>query len=262
MEPDPAPARRPRLGRVARSYKTEAVVLRSFRLGEADRVLHLYTLDRGRVGAVAKGVRKTKSRFGARLEPFSHVELLLHQGSGELHTVTGASLVDPHRPAREDRYRLSVGLVGAEAMLRLFVEQEENERAFEAVTRFLDAVDAIPAGLRGRASLDPLALAFQLKLLWLSGYLPHLEACVECGATEELVGYLASAGGAVCVACARAEAVELAPEGFRGVRALLMSPLARARELALGDRAARDALAVIVTSYEFHGGFRLRTLSE
>ncbi len=63
-----------------RSYKTEAVVLRSLRLGEADRVLHLYTLDRGRVGAVAKGVRRTKSRFGARLEPLSHVELMLHQG--------------------------------------------------------------------------------------------------------------------------------------------------------------------------------------
>src|SRR5919204_5010704 len=141
-----------------RAYKTEAVVLRSFRFGEADRVLHLYTRARGRVGAVAKGVRKTKSRFGARLEPFSHVELLLHQGSGELHTVTGASLVDPHRPTREDRYRLSVGLVGAEAMLRLFVEQEENERAFEAVTRVLAATDAIPGGLRGRASLDSLAL--------------------------------------------------------------------------------------------------------
>ena len=97
---------------MARSYKTEAVVLRSFRFGEADRVLHLYTLERGRVGAVAKGVRKTKSRFGARLEPFSHAELLLHQGSGELHTVTGASLVDPHRPTREDSYRLSVGSVG------------------------------------------------------------------------------------------------------------------------------------------------------
>ena len=81
--------RRPRLGPVARSYKTEAVVLRSFRFGEADRILHVYTADRGRVGAVAKGVRKTKSRFGARLEPLSHVELMLHQGSGELHTVTG-----------------------------------------------------------------------------------------------------------------------------------------------------------------------------
>jgi len=246
---------------VGRTYKTEAVVLRSFRFGEADRVLHLYTLDRGRVGAVAKGVRKTMSRFGARLEPFSHVELLLHQGSGELHTVTGASLVDAHRPAREDPYRLSVGLIGAEAMLRLFVEEERNERAFEALTRFLTVLDGIPAGLRGRASLDPLALAFQLKLLWLSGYVPHLQSCVECGATDELVGYLPRAGGVVCSACARTETVALSPEGIRGVGALLWSPLADAHALGLGERAARDTLAVVVASYEFHGGFRLRTLS-
>src|SRR6476619_4455893 len=74
--------------RMARgSYKTEAVVLRSIRFGEADRVLHLYTLERGRIGAVAKGIRRTKSRFGGRLEPLSHVELMLHQGSGELGTV-------------------------------------------------------------------------------------------------------------------------------------------------------------------------------
>jgi DNA repair protein RecO (recombination protein O) len=246
---------------VGRTYKTEAVVLRSFRFGEADRVLHLYTHDRGRVGAVAKGVRKTKSRFGARLEPLSHVELLLHQGSGELHTVTGASLVDPHRPAREDPYRLSVGLVGAEAMLRLFVEEERNERAFEALTRFLATVDAIPVGTSGRAALDPLALAFQLKLLWLSGYVPHLESCVECESAEALVGYLPRAGGAVCEACAPAETVVLSPEGFRGIHALLWSPLARAYALGLGERAVRDALAVVVASYEFHGGFRLRTLS-
>jgi DNA repair protein RecO (recombination protein O) len=246
---------------VARSYKTEAVVLRSFRFGEADRVLHLYTLDRGRIGAVAKGVRKTKSRFGARLEPLSHVELLLHQGSGELQTVTGAALVDPHRAAREDPYRLSVGLVGAEAMLRLFVEQERNERAFEALTRFLSVLDGTPAGLRGRAGLDPLGLAFQLKLLWLSGYLPHLEACVECGAGEELVGYLPRAGGAVCAGCAPPETVDLSPEGFRAVHALVTSPLADAHGLGLGERAVRDALAVVVASYEFHGGFRLRTLT-
>src|SRR5437899_9021997 len=127
-----------------RAYKTEAVVLRSLRLGEADRVLHLYTLDRGRVGAVAKGIRKTKSRFGARLEPLSHAELLLHQGSGELQTVTGVELIRSHRSAREDSYRLGVGLVGAEAMLRLFTEQERNPRAFEALTRFLDLLDDGP----------------------------------------------------------------------------------------------------------------------
>lgn len=246
---------------MARSYKTEAIVLRSFRFGEADRVLHVYTLDRGRVGAVAKGVRKTKSRFGARLEPLSHVELLLHQGSGELHTVTGASLLDPHRPAREDAYRLSVGLIGAEAMLRLFVEQERNERAFEALSRFLVVLDSVPEGLRGNAALDALALSFQLKLLWLSGYHPQLESCVECGVTEGLIGFLPSAGGAVCALCAPSETVELTPEGFRGVRALVSSPLADAHGLGLGERAVRDALAIVVTSYEFHGGFRLRTLS-
>src|SRR5437773_6863802 len=95
-----------------RAYKTEAVVLRSFRFGEADRVLHLYTLDRGRIGAVAKGIRRTRSRYGARLEPLSHVELLLHQGSGELQTVTGVDLIAPHSAIREEPYRLGVGLIG------------------------------------------------------------------------------------------------------------------------------------------------------
>src|SRR5213078_3583084 len=97
-----------------RSYKTEAVVLRSIRFGEADRVLHIYTQDRGRIGAVAKGIRKTKSRFGGRLEPLSHVALQLHQGSGELQTVTGVDLVRSHSGVREQPYRLSVGLIGAE----------------------------------------------------------------------------------------------------------------------------------------------------
>jgi DNA repair protein RecO (recombination protein O) len=246
---------------VGRVRKTEAVVLRSFRYSEADRVLHLYTADRGRIGAIAKGVRKTKSRFGARLEPFSHVELMLHEGSGELHTVTGVSLVDAHRPTREDPYRLSVGLVGAEAMLRLFVEEERNERAFEALARFLAAVDAIPPGSRGQAALDPTALAFQLKLLWLSGYVPHLESCVECGGVEGLVGYLARAGGAVCSPCSPDETVFLSAVGLRGMHGLIWSPLSEAHGLGLSERALRDALAVVVASYEFHGGFRLRTLA-
>src|SRR6185437_1767472 len=81
---------------VGRSYKTEAVVLRSIRYAEADRILHLYTAERGRIGAIAKGIRKTTSRVGGRLEPLGHVELLLHQGGGELQTVTGVELIRPH----------------------------------------------------------------------------------------------------------------------------------------------------------------------
>jgi DNA repair protein RecO (recombination protein O) len=242
-----------------RTYKTEAVVLRSMRFGEADRVLHLYTLDRGRIGAVAKGIRRTKSRFGGRLEPLSHVELMLHEGSGELQTITGVQLIRPHSAAREGHYRLSVGFVGLEAMLRLFPEQEANERAFQALTRFLDLLDELEQ-VDARPALDPLVLAFQLKLLWLAGYLPHLTSCAECGAESGLAGYSPRAGGAVCGNC-RGDAIPLSAGGLRGIEALLGAPLADSRAVALSGRAARDALAVIASSYEFHGGFRLRTLS-
>jgi DNA repair protein RecO (recombination protein O) len=241
-----------------RTYRTEAVVLRSLRLGEADCVLHLYTLARGRVGAVAKGVRRTKSRFGGRLEPFSHVELALHQGSGELQTVTGADLVRSHRRAREDGYLLHVGLIGLEAMLRLFSEQEANPRAFDALTRFLDVLDTAMPDPSPRPALDPLALSFQLKLLWLSGYLPHLGSCAECGAEGPLAGYSPSAGGAVCQACGSGS-LGLSPAGLAGMDALLRRPLAEAAAAGLTERAARDCLAVISASYEYHGGFRLRT---
>lgn len=234
-------------------------MLRSMRFSEADRILHLYTESRGRIGAIAKGVRKTKSRFGARLEPLSHVELMLHEGAGELQTITGVELLRTHRASREDSYRLNVGLIGAEAMLRLFGEPEANERAFGALARFLDLLDESPVR-ESRAAVDPLALSFQLKLLWLAGYLPHLTSCVECGSDSELVAFSARAGGAVCGVHA-AGALRLSPEGIAGIERLLSTPLADADAAQLSDRARRDALAVITSSYEEHGGFRLRTLS-
>jgi DNA repair protein RecO (recombination protein O) len=244
---------------VARPVTTEAVVLRSFPFGEADRVLHLYSAGSGRIGAVAKGVRRTKSRFGGRLEPFSHVELVLHRGRGELHTVTGASLVRSHDRIRADGRRLQVGLIGLEAMLRLFTEEEHNERAFLALTRFLDALDEAPLA-DGRPELDPVVLSFQLKLLWISGFLPHLASCVECGAVDRLTGYLPAAGGAVCVSC-DSGGLRLSSGGLSGIAALLGSPIADAPDAGLDDAARRDALAVVTTSCEQHGGFRLRTVA-
>ena len=244
---------------MARTYKTDAVVLRSMRFSEADRILHLYTAERGRIGAIAKGIRKTKSRFGARLEPLSHVELMLHEGTGELQTITGVELLRSHHAAREQPYRLNVGLIGAEAMLRLFGEPEANERAFTALARFLDLLDEAPVA-ETRPAVDPLALSFQLKLLWLAGYLPHLTSCVECGAEGDLQGFSARAGGAVCGLHAEG-ALRLSAEGIAGVERLLSIPLADAAAAGLSDRARRDALAVVTSSYEEHGGFRLRTLS-
>ena len=234
-------------------------MLRSLRFAEADRILHLYTSERGRIGAIAKGVRKTKSRFGARLEPLSHVELMLHEGAGELQTVTGVDLRHTHRATREDPYRLNVGLIGAEAMLRLFGEPEPSPRAFTALERFLEALDEAEP-LDSQPALDPLVLSFQLKQLWVAGYLPHLTSCVECGAVGELVAFAPRAGGAVCRDHAR-DALWLSTEGLAGVELLLSTPIADARAAGLGERARRDALTVIKASYEEHGGFRLRTLS-
>ena len=248
-----------RLGRIGRTFTTEAFVLRSLRFSEADRILHLYTEDRGRVGAIAKGVRKTRSRFGGRLEPLSHVELVLHEGRGELQTVTGATLVRSHHAIRDDARRSAIGLIGAEAVLRLFPEQERNDRVFVAITRFLDLLDETNGGSL-RVELDPLGLAFQLKLLWLSGYLPHVGSCAECGAEDNIVGYSPRAGGAVCATCA-ADALRLSAEGLAAVDVLLRQPLLDAAGMSISERAARDALTVVSASYEFHGGFRLRTLS-
>lgn len=253
----------------ARSFRTEAVVLRSLRLGEADRIVHLASLEHGRLGAVARGIRKTTSKFGGRLEPLSHVELELTRGRGELHTVTGVQLLASHQRSRDDSYRLSVGLVGAEAVLKLFPEEEANQRAFQALTRFLDLLDDLPrpttadgTPLPGdRAAFEPLVLSLQLKLLWVAGYLPHLESCAECGAAGPLGGFSARIGGAVCAQHA-AGALPLSPDGLQGMQALLRSPLADANSVGLTDRGARDCHAVVTASYEFNGGFRLRSAAQ
>jgi DNA repair protein RecO (recombination protein O) len=244
----------------SRTSKTEAVVLRSIRYAEADCVLHLYTLEQGRVGAIAKGVRKTTSRFGARLEPFTHVTLLLHEGRGELQTVRGADLVRSHEPTRADGYRLAVGHIGLEAMLRLFVEQEGNPAAFHALTRFLELLDDAPSQLPAQPALDPLVLSFQLKLLWLAGYLPHLAGCAGCGGERPLIGFSAQAGGAVCAECG-VNALQVSPEGFEAIRGYVEHALAEAGEVQASVRARTECLRVIESSYEYHGGFRLRTLA-
>ena len=110
-----------------------------------------------------------------------------------------------------------------------------------------------------RPALDPLALSFQLKLLWLSGYLPHLTSCADCGAETELVGYSAKEGGAVCRNC-NVGALALSPAGITGIEGLLARPLAEARGVGLAERSTRDALAVITSAYEYFGNFRLRAL--
>ena len=140
------------------------------------------------------------------------------------------------------------------------MEEEAQPPAFHALTRFLDLLDDVEESLPAQPALEPLVLSFQLKLLWLSGYLPHLASCAACGEAGPLVAFSARAGGAVCRECASG-ALPVTEAGFLGIRGLLEQPLAGARGVGMGDDALRQCLRVIESSYEEHGGFRLRTLS-
>jgi DNA repair protein RecO (recombination protein O) len=243
---------------MGRTYRADAVVLRSMRFGEADRVLHLYTAERGRVNAIAKGVRKTTSRFGGRLEPLTRAALMLHEGRGELHTVSGADIVSSHAAVRARPYTLGVALIGAEAVLKLHPEPDPQPRVFEGLVRFLALLDAAAPPAEGDPAADALAVGFQLKLLMLAGYLPHLTSCAACGSEGPLVGFSAPAGGAVCDGCAGdAEWFRLRPRSLETIEALIERPL----QLGPLDRsAAADAVRVVESTYAHHGGFRMRTL--
>ncbi len=176
--------------------KTEAVVLRSMRYGEADRILHVYTPHRGRVSAIAKGVRRARSRFGGRLEPFFRLRIELHEGRGELLTVTGAQTLDGHARLRGDARALDAAARACDAVGRLFETSEPHPGVFNLLCRKLALLDEAPAQAT-RAG----ALAFRLKLLVAAGLAPQLGACAGCGEGERLVGFSGAAGGVVCSAC-------------------------------------------------------------
>jgi DNA repair protein RecO (recombination protein O) len=177
--------------------KTDAVVLRSMRYGEADRILHIYTPHRGRVSAIAKGVRRARSRFGGRLEPFFRLKIELHEGRGELLTVTGAQTVNGYPNLREDAHALDAAARACDAVGRLFETSEPHPDVFNLLCHKLSLLDEGPADATRRAS----ALAFRLKLLVAAGLVPQLGACACCGEREHLVGFSGAAGGVVCSSC-------------------------------------------------------------
>jgi DNA repair protein RecO (recombination protein O) len=185
---------------MAGPVKTEAVVLRSMRYGEADRILHVYTPTRGRISAIAKGVRRTRSRFGGRLEPFFRLRMDLHEGRGDLLTVTGAQTVDAYPRLRGDARALDGAARACDAVGRLFETSEPHPGVFNLLCRHLALLDEQVTGA-GSAGSRAGALAFRLKLLLAAGLAPQLGACACCGEHEHLVGFSGASGGVVCGAC-------------------------------------------------------------
>ncbi len=234
------------------AYKTEAIVLRSIRYGEADRVLHLYSATRGRVSAIAKGSRRPRSRFGGRLEPFFRLDLVLYEGRGELATVTSAHTVAAHPSLRSSEPALMAAARGCDAVLRLLDSAEPNPPAYNLLCRYLSLLDdpAAPAA----ASLQT-ALSFRFKLALAAGFSPELASCARCGEADGLVGFSGAAGGVVCAACER-DGFELSREAHRFMVEALGCPLASAPSAS--ERALRQAERAVSETLEHHAHVHLR----
>ena len=232
------------------SLKTEAIVLRSMRYGEADRILHLYTPDRGRLSAIAKGVRRAKTRFGGRLEPCFRLQMVLHEGRSDLLTVTSAETVAGHARLREHAGALDGAARACDAVGRLFADGEPHRGVFNLLGNQLALLDAHPErATRGNA------LAFRLKLLLAAGFAPQLAACAGCGETEHLVGFSGAAGGVVCSAC-EASAFAIGQEAHDFLVAALGRPLAEAPDAPAP--ALAQAERAILATLEHHAHLRLR----
>ena len=229
--------------------KTEAVVLRSIRYGEADRILHLYTLHRGRMGAIAKGVRRARSRFGGRLEPFFRLQIELHEGRGELLTVTGAHTINGHGSLREHARALDAAARACDAVGRLFETSEPHPAVFNLLCRKLALLDENPARAT-RAN----ALAFRMKLLLAAGLTPQLGSCACCGEGEHLVGFSGAAGGVVCGSC-EAGAFSLDERAHEFMTAILGLPLSEVPDA--DERTLGQVERAISATLEHHAHVRL-----
>jgi DNA repair protein RecO (recombination protein O) len=244
------------------NYKAEAVVLRSIRYGEADRVLHLYSASRGRINAIAKGSRKPRSRFGGRLEPYFRVDLVLHEGRGDLATVTSASTVAAHPALRSNGPALMAAARGCDVVLRLFDSHEANPPAYNLLCRYLALLDGQepPSGVSPFPSVDgaagqATALAFRLKLALAAGFSPELGSCARCGEADGLAGFSGAAGGVVCAACER-DGFQLSPAAHQFMVEALGQPLAAAPSAS--ERDLRQVERAISETLEHHAHVRLR----
>ncbi|MGH9164626.1 MAG: DNA repair protein RecO [Acidimicrobiales bacterium] len=199
-----------------RLYRDQAVVLRTMRLGEADRIVTMVTPGRGKVRAVAKGVRKTSSRFGSRLEPISHVSLLLYEGR-ELDIVTQAETLDHFRAIREDLDRMRRAICLLEAVDQVAQERKASPRLYQMLVGALRSLAARDAAL--------LVPAFFWKLVSLEGSHPLLDACATCGATDRLEAFDLGEGGVLCRTCR--QGVPVSAEALELLRRMLGGDLAR-----------------------------------
>jgi DNA repair protein RecO (recombination protein O) len=235
-------------------YKEQGIVLRAIKLGEADKIVSILTQGSGKVRAVAKGVRRTNSKFGARLEPLTHVSLLLYRGRS-LDTITQAEIVSSFRTIRGDFDLIAAGESMLEAVDKVAEEHERNVRLFLLLLSGLRALEARP---RDAAAV---AESFLLKLLSLSGFHPSLSACAACGAPGPHGWFSAGQGGVVCQDCAEHDAGRIADAAAHWLDALARIDVVSAGDMTPAIDVRREARAILYGFAEYHLERRIRSFS-
>jgi DNA repair protein RecO (recombination protein O) len=225
-------------------YQSKGIVLRSIRYSEADRILDLYTQDAGLVSAIAKGIRRTKSRFGARLEPLSCVDFVAYHGR-TLDTVTQAEVLRSFRGIREDLARLKAAASMVGSVRALSGGDEADRRVFNLLYNGLDALEERGSGL------EAVEAAFGLKLSILAGYAPQFDACLSCaanveGATQPFY-FAPNVGGVLCSDCRSptGDSFPLPPGTLERLEVLIEQPIREAPT----DRRLAEAVLRVVRSH-------------
>lgn len=221
-----------------RVYKTEAIVLRTMDLGEADRVLTVLTPRLGKLRVIAKGVRRPRSRIGGALQPFSDVQLVLSVGR-TFDVVTSTSLEDPHLGLRNDLHSTAAAWYVVELADRFCEGAADSHDAFRLLAQALSALDA-----GGEVTRDVVARWFELALLDAMGFRPELSQCLECGAAIEPEGnvYSPVGGGVLCAQCAHAAHASrpISSDALKVMRHLQRSPLVGVLRLRLVPELGRE----------------------
>jgi len=235
-------------------YKEQGIVLRSIKLGEADKIVTILTQGSGKVRGVAKGIRRTHSKFGARLEPFTHVSLMLYRGRN-LDTVAQAEIVSPFTSTRSDLGLIAAGEAMVEAVDRVAEEHERNVRLFLLLLSGLRALEGKPK--------DPVAVAesFLLKLLSQSGFRPSLSSCAGCGSPGPHEWFSSGQGGVVCRGCAEHDAGRISWPAARWLDGLARSELGSAGEMTPDLTVRREARAALYGFVEYHLERRMRSFA-
>lgn len=229
----------------------QGIVLRSYPFGDADRVVVLLSPNNGKIRTVAKGIRKTKSRFGGRLEPFTHVDLVLYEGRN-LDTVTQVAVLEPFPRLRNDLDSVIAAGTMVEAADAVAQEDESSMRLFLLLHRGLRALEA------GRIGPD-LITSFLLKLADVVGVAPSLLVCASCGRADDLHRFSFGGGGALCDRCGVEGSVRL-----RDGITVYLAALAEAEFGGLPDTDAGlsgEAMGITRRFVEYHLDRKLSSLA-